>query len=279
MSKLEVALEECLASIQLGEATLEECLARYPELGPELRPLLLAAQKLKETSGARPSEQFKTRTRAMLGEQLRVRPRRPAWRRPQVMLRYAASLAVVALAFATTGFALAQGALPGGALYPWKLASEQIWRRVHFNTVYVDLELTQRRLDELIAVQNNAALAGNAVEAYADSIRVLEEDVARFPQKAMTARDVMNAQKGVVNDSLGSTVGNVDDFFSILPRLDDLIKQTPQNQGQQQPTATEIPVLLAPIPTLTSKKDNGAEKQEHKRNLIDDILSTLLGTP
>ncbi len=279
MSKLEVALEECLASIQLGEATLEECLARYSELGPELRPLLLAAQKLKETSGERPSEQFKTRARAMLGEHMRVYPRRAFWRRPQVMLRYAASLAVVALAFATTGFALAQGALPGGLLYPWKLASEQIWRRVHVNTVYVDLELTQRRLDELIAVQNNAALAGNAVNAYAQSIRVLEDDVVRSPQKAISARDVMGAQKSIVNDTLGGTVGNVDDFFAILTRLDDLIKQTPQNQEPQQPTATEIPVLVTPIPTLTSKKDNGAEKQEHKRNLIDDILSKLLGTP
>jgi hypothetical protein len=279
MSKLEVALEESLASIQLGEATLEECLARYPELGPELRPLLLAAQLLKETSGAKASEQFKTRTRAMLGEHMRAHPRRGAWRRRQVVLSYAASLAVVALAFVTTGLALAQGALPGGALYPWKLASEQIWRRVHFDTINFDLKLTQRRLDELIAVQNNATLVGSAVQAYADSIRVLEQDVLRSPQKARIARDAMNLQKVVVNDSLGNTLGNVDDFFGILPRLDDLIDQTPQQQEQQQPTATEMPIPLTPIPTLTSKKEDGVVNQEHRRNLIDDILSTLLGTP
>lgn len=45
---LDDVLAECLSLLEEGEATLEGCLARYPELADDLRPLLLVALRLRE---------------------------------------------------------------------------------------------------------------------------------------------------------------------------------------------------------------------------------------
>lgn len=274
MSKFEVALEECLASMHSGDE-LDLCLKRYPEYSAELRPLLQAAQKLELAGDVVASPEFKTRTRARLGEQLRVRPRRPVWRRPALVVRYAASLAVLVLTFATTGFALAQNALPGDFLYSWKLTSEQVWRSLHTNRVYVDLELTQRRLQEWLAVQADPQLAPAALEAYAASLHVLEADVALMPQKATRARDAMSAQKQIVTDNSNPSVEDIDEFFGIIPNLQNLIDENPQQDKPADPTL-ELPVILTPIATAALKKDGGGTGEDEK-NWLDNILSNLLG--
>ena len=51
---LETILDTCLYQIEEGEASLEECLARYPEHAAQLQPLLMAATKLSRAS-AKPS--------------------------------------------------------------------------------------------------------------------------------------------------------------------------------------------------------------------------------
>lgn len=273
MSKFEVALEQCLASMQSGD-DLEVCLKRYPEFSVELRPLLQAAKKLEFAGDVVASPEFKTRTRARLGEHMRVHPRRAAWRRPALVLRYATSLAVLVLTFATTGFAFAQNALPGEFLYSWKLASEQVWRSVHVNTVYVDLELTYRRLQELLAVKDQPELAAEALRAYAASLRVLQEDVGRMPQKAAGARDVMKAQKQTVTDNLNSSIESVDELFQIIPTLEDLIKENPQQEQTEDPNL-ELPLLLTPIPTVVKKQDEGATDED--KSWLEEILSNVLG--
>lgn len=274
MNKFEIALEECLASMQLGDE-LDECLKRYPQFSAELRPLLQAAKKLEFAGAISPTSAFKTSTRSMLGAHMRAHPRRPVWRRPTLVARYAASLAVLVLTFATTGFALAQNSLPGQFLYSWKIASERVWRGLHVNPVYVDVELTQRRLQELLAIQNDPDLAPNALAAYADALRILEVDVNLMPQKATHAREALDLQKQIVTDQLGSSVTDVDGFFIIIPNLQKLIEENPQ---EVEPTDSqlELPLLLTPLATAGKKLDEG-NTDESEENWLDDFLSNLLG--
>ena len=54
---LEEALAECLASVERGRS-IEECLARYPGLAPDLEPLLLTALGIQQALGVRPRPSF-----------------------------------------------------------------------------------------------------------------------------------------------------------------------------------------------------------------------------
>ena len=51
-----------------------------------------------------------------------------------------------------TTTAFAQTAMPGHALYGWKLGSEIVWRTVSADQVSVDLSLAERRTDEITTV-------------------------------------------------------------------------------------------------------------------------------
>lgn len=53
--KISNALEESLALMEQGKATLEECLARYPQHAAELRPLLTTVQEMRRVSLPSPS--------------------------------------------------------------------------------------------------------------------------------------------------------------------------------------------------------------------------------
>lgn len=58
-------LEQCLQEIEAG-ATVEECLARYPEYAEELRPLLQTAVLLRQAPRATPAPAFRAATRERL---------------------------------------------------------------------------------------------------------------------------------------------------------------------------------------------------------------------
>src|SRR5512145_733816 len=127
MSKLEQALEDCLARLASGETTVEDCLARYPEHAAELRRLLATAGKLEQGRAALPAAAFKMRARAQLLAHMQAQPRqshakpRVAWRPRRFGLvfgrafNFASGAAAVLLLFLATGTVLAQTALPGDA--------------------------------------------------------------------------------------------------------------------------------------------------------------------
>ncbi len=60
------ALDRCLEEIHSGGATVEECLAEYPQYARELAPLLRTASRLESTDGVRPTRAFKSRLRKQL---------------------------------------------------------------------------------------------------------------------------------------------------------------------------------------------------------------------
>ena len=72
---IQEALDRCLEDISSGSASVEECLARYPEYASDLRPLLRTAARLRKAEQVRPSRAFKSRLRNQLvSEEPRPRP-------------------------------------------------------------------------------------------------------------------------------------------------------------------------------------------------------------
>ncbi len=160
-------LEDSLERLAQGE-TLQACLARYPEQATELEQLLSAAARLGNAVQVRPSATFKARARVQLHAHMAVHPRQRRTIMPRFspLFRLTLGLASLLLAFAITGTALAQSALPGEFLYPWKLTSEHVWRSISPDQVGVDLVLAERRVDEALAVSDNSPAQGVALHGY-----------------------------------------------------------------------------------------------------------------
>ncbi|MCB0209266.1 MAG: PD40 domain-containing protein [Anaerolineae bacterium] len=179
MSKLENILDNCLNQLITGQSTLEECLARYPEYAPELRRLLMAAQTLEQGQSAEPTPIFKAKARAQLVAHMKAgsknRRRSAGWRFfwPPLFgrtLNMAFGVAAVLILFLSTGTVLAQSALPGDALYDWKLASEQVLRTVHPNPLTVDLMVAERRINDLAQVTGNDEAVAVALNDYQQTL-------------------------------------------------------------------------------------------------------------
>ncbi len=163
MNELDTILEECLDQFMNGASTLDECLARHPEHAAQLRPLLMAALRAQEGRVVTPSPAFRARTRAQLMQHAQAHPRsKPG----TVFWRVAVSMVAVVMGFLVTGTAYAQRALPGEALYHWKLTSEHVWRSVSPDPLGVDLGLANRRVDEMVAVAGDEVRVVEALDGY-----------------------------------------------------------------------------------------------------------------
>jgi hypothetical protein len=163
----EQILEDCLEKLSNGE-TPETCLAQYPRYAAELRPLLAAAEKMGTGAQVHPRPEFKARARERLSKHMQANPRQAAKPVMAPLFRLAFGMATLLLAFFITGTALAQSALPKDALYPWKLASEQAWLYIAPDPLGAKLTLTERRVDEALAVSGNPAAMEIALRGYDD---------------------------------------------------------------------------------------------------------------
>ena len=142
---LAAALDDCLSSMRAG-VDLQACLKRYPELADELRPLLQVATDIGAVRTPTPADAARMagrqRTLAALARKQALRHRgapvsfgpaqmmtwlkarriggaRPAW-------QWAAAAVVVILALVSGTMVASAASLPGDALYPVKLATQQV---------------------------------------------------------------------------------------------------------------------------------------------------------
>lgn len=237
MTAFEEALRECLDEVEQGNASVEECLRRYPKYAQQLEPVLLTSAYLQHGSEARPSAAFKARVRSKLVQQMYARPRKAA--RPSFMfVRMAVSLAALVLALLVAGTAYAQGVLPGNAFYAWKLASENVWRAASSDVVGVDLMIAERRMDELMAVRNDPALYAQALKAYLEvSARLKSETDTQNKGRILT---VLDAQVEELNQS-GIPLPSIDQNVPLPPNEPTL---TPES------TLTATPVLVLETPQV-----------------------------
>jgi hypothetical protein len=161
---LETILDTCLYQIEAGEASIEECLARYPEHAAQLQPLLQAATKLSRARDVAPDPSYRMRARSQLNTYMLQNPQRK--RVSPIFWRVAVGFATVMLLFVASGTAFAQQALPGDTLYNWKLTSEHVWRLTSNDDLGVDIVLSQRRMNELLVVSGDETRRAWAIQNY-----------------------------------------------------------------------------------------------------------------
>ena len=244
MTEFEKVLEQCLRDLELGAANIDECLRRYPKHALQLEPVLLTAEYLIYGREARPSAAFKSRVRRKVLQQMHAHPQKNTQVK-FIFMRFAATLAVIMLALLVTGTVYSQSALPGEAFYDWKLASENAWRAISPDPVGTDLAIADRRVDELIAVNNNPVLHSQALKAYL-------EVVARLQSELGTGNDARILQ------ALDSQIEKLNNSGILLPKLDqpDQVEDVlPQFDGPT-PIPTATPALLPEILQVNPTSSN-----------------------
>lgn len=192
LKKFEDVLAECIDDIRAGEANIEDCLARYPASRDRLEPLLELAFQIREPPDVEPSHAFKVKTRVQLMEHIHERqavtkwpwPRYSRKTRPILMKRRFSSMVsviiaiVLALAAVGGGTAYAsQGSLPGDALYPVKLGTEQVRMALpgdDAGKAERALTFADRRVEEIVdlAAEGRIDDLGLAAEKYENALNI-----------------------------------------------------------------------------------------------------------
>ncbi len=155
--KKEEILAICIEEIRSRKSTIEECVARYPELGKELRSLLDMAASLKPDEVI-PSAEFKERTKIRLFKEMQPVPAnvsRRLWSwRPLTPVRVLAWVLIALVIFGVAGGSTvyaAQSSLPGDILYPVKTVVENLqlaFTPDNIAKANLHIKLAQRRIDE-----------------------------------------------------------------------------------------------------------------------------------
>ena len=155
-----------------------ECLERYPQYAYQLGLLFETALLLNLGHNVKPSPTFNAYTRTALVQYVRTHPRQPRSGIPMFQ-RTAIAFSLIMVIFLATGTVQAQTAMPGDALYSWKITSENVWLAISFNQVSTKLALSERRLNEWIAVSGDPAQSEIAMNSYVDALASLQgtEDV------------------------------------------------------------------------------------------------------
>ena len=173
MTSFQYILEECLTALSNDTATVDECLARYPQYAEQLKPLLGTIRYLKLGRSVKPSLAFKSYSRVHLTQHLHFNPRRSQW--SQFFWRITTTFAVLMTTLLITGTVHAQTVLPGDNFYSWKRASEEVWRALSINSISADIALSERRLNEWVAVADDPKLSAEAMLDYFEELDRLKQ--------------------------------------------------------------------------------------------------------
>jgi hypothetical protein len=205
---LETILDICLYQIEEGESSIDECLARYPEHAAQLQPLLLAANKLTRAREVVPDPSYRMRARAELNTYMQQYPQRK--RVSPVLWRFAISFATAMMLFLASGTAFAQQALPGDALYRWKLTSEHLWRFTANDQLGYDIALSHRRMNELVVVSGDETRRAWAIQNY-EKLLIKFRD-AQNEQDRARILPVLRAQQEALLEA-GIVVPELESYF------------------------------------------------------------------
>jgi hypothetical protein len=205
---LETILDICLYQIEEGESSIDECLARYPEHAAQLQPLLLAANKLTRAREVVPDPSYRMRARTELNTYMQQNPQRK--RVSPVLWRFAISFATAMMLFLASGTAFAQQALPGDALYRWKLTSEHLWRFTANDQLGYDIALSHRRMNELVVVSGDETRRAWAIQNY-EKLLIKFRD-AQNEQDRARILPVLRAQQEALLDA-GIVVPELESYF------------------------------------------------------------------
>lgn len=244
MKAFQRILAECLTRLSNGSATVDECLSLYPKHAEQLKPLLQTVVLLDRGRDVVPLPTFNAYTRSALIQYVRTHPRQPQNVMP-MLRRTALTFAMLVAALLVTGTVHAQSVLPGDTFYAWKRTSEQVWRVISFDSVATNIVLTERRLNEWIAVANDPTHSSSAMADYLEALTELEstDDV-----ETLTIVVPALQEHQQILSNAGLSVPDLEDYIvvaEVLLPVEPLVQATPT---QFPPTATEIPPTASEIP-------------------------------
>jgi hypothetical protein len=193
LKKFEDILFQCIEDIKAGRSSIEDCLNRYPSAREQLEPLLRIALQIQELPDVTSSPSFKIKTRVWLMDQIhgehavkkwpwsrhisRVSPM-PYIKRFSMSVAGVILVIIVAVSALGAGTAYAsQSSLPGDALYPLKLATEQAGMTLlRDDTARAEraLSFVERRIGEMevLAEEGRSQDLGLAVQKYGYALNV-----------------------------------------------------------------------------------------------------------
>jgi DNA-directed RNA polymerase specialized sigma24 family protein len=213
----------------------------------QLKPLLQTAFLLDHGAEVMPSPTFAAFARFAVIEYARSHPRQQRGIRQQrgvaLSWRMAMTLAMLVVALLVTGTVHAQSALPGDIDYGWKRTSELAWRALAPDPVAADIILSERRLNEWIAVANDPALSTSAMKSYQDALSKLKstDDV----EALALVMPVLQLQQQTLNDA-GLSTSVLDNY---LIEVENLLSDNVPTQiapTENAPTAIEVPIEIIP---------------------------------
>ena len=196
MNNFDDILAQCLADIEAGKATEEECIGRYPAQADELRPLLRTANAVRNAEAVEPSRAFQAAAPVRMANILAARqqavpatsplPAAPRQRRWSTVLVRATVVAMfTSLLLGGVVFA-ARDSLPDSPLYPVKRTIEQVQVAVTPNDtrkarVFVQL-MDQRALEAAAMVKRgNVQRTRETALRYDRILRDAEAVAVRVP--------------------------------------------------------------------------------------------------
>jgi len=192
---MEDILNECLERVSKGES-IETCLNAYPEQASKLEPLLKTSLVLMRKSAAiQPDAEYRARAQSQLQamfyakhERAEKRARIPVWHRKWAV---AMTTVLVVLLAGIGTVAASATALPDDALYPVKLAAEQVRVTLAFSDVdeaKLHLQFAERRADEMTEM---------ARQGKSDKISMLTEQIANHLDKVYVMEETVKVgEKG-----------------------------------------------------------------------------------
>lgn len=233
MNDFDDVLQQCLDNIASDNSTPEQCLARYPQFSSQLQPYLLAAWQLKYGREVRPSPFFKDRLRADLTQKIRSSPR-PIRGLPLFFSRMALNVTVLVVAVVMVSTAFAQAALPGEALYSWKLASEGVWQTVTIDPLGTELRISNRRINEYVAISKDETRRTRVLNGYHTLLVHFETE--KDPAEQARILVVLKTHQESLKKA-GLSIPELDSYFS----------------GASNKSGNDVPIT-APDTSVTSPK-------------------------
>lgn len=259
--KKEDILANCIDEIRAGKSTIEDCLARYPHLSDELRPLLKLALGI-QAEEVTPSSEFKQRARKRLLEAMQpsvvpTEPRRLdifGWLKP-LARRTAVAIVVAALLVGggATAYA-AQESMPDEVLYPMKIATEKARLVVTPSDVGkagLHIAFAECRVQEMAEMGRRGrveevTMLATALDYHLEQVKGLIEVVS--------AQDVDIYELGVrLEQSATQQLGVLEATLDEVPEeVKPCMVQALETSGEEYCTAIEVVASTAPAPMLVA---------------------------
>ncbi len=278
---LATALDEALARMKAG-ASVEECLASYPQHAPALQPLLHTSEELYTQAGAPLPAGLEAwlpagaREFATIADQLApryARRRKPVRMPSAAWQRAIAAVVVTAVLMGAADTASAQS-LPGEALYTWKRAKEDLALTLETDPrerSQLHVNYAHRRLDEFHSlVEEGKKPDPTLVAETLDSLIIHIQEAIK--------EDIVNPEVAALVDQAEEALENADTVGPEAQPVVEQAQETVHGIGQQLPALGATSSAGAPNPSSASTFETAVDGGS-SADPIDVPTSTLSPSP